>query len=163
MISDSLGLSYVWMQQAEIDIPLNLIKQRLFGAYYQTWYSDINISNRLHTYARFNHEFQRKEYLNFIIKSKYRISLRRCRLSSHNLHIECGRHENVPGHDRLCRYCNMNVVEDEHHFLLVCPLYMTLRQKYFKPYYYHWPNINKSDNSSKQTTAKLAKFIYNAT
>lgn len=55
---DSLGLSYIWTHQAEIDIPVNLIKQRFFDSYYQTWYSNINNSNRLLTYARYKHEFK---------------------------------------------------------------------------------------------------------
>ena len=98
MILDSLGLScvHVWMQQAETAIPLNLIKQRLFDMYYQAWYSDINSSNRLETYARFKHEFQCKEYLNFIVERQCRhdrIALSGFKLSSHNLNIEYGRYE----------------------------------------------------------------------
>ena len=34
-----------------------LIKQRIYDAYSQTWYADINNSNRLITYARYKHEF----------------------------------------------------------------------------------------------------------
>ena len=60
---DRLGLSYVWLQQNEIEIPLSLIQQRLFDFYFQSWYSDINNSNRLLTYTRFKHEFTCENYL----------------------------------------------------------------------------------------------------
>lgn len=164
---DSLGLSYIWTQQAETDVPLNLIKQRLFDTCYQTWCTDIYNSNRLLTYARFKHEFECEEYLTFIADSKFRTALTRFRLSSHNLHIERGRYENVPRHDRLCRCCNMNAIEDEYHFLLVCPLYIDLRRKFLKPHYCHWPNINKFDSLMSTTSTKiilkLSKFIYYAT
>ena len=50
---DNLGLSYIWLQQGEIDIPLQLIKPRIFYHYYQTWYTDINNSKRRISYARF--------------------------------------------------------------------------------------------------------------
>ena len=29
--------------------------------------------------------------------------------------------------DRLCRFCDLNLVEDEKHFLFVCPSYVNLR------------------------------------
>ena len=68
---DRLGLSYVWLQQNEIEIPLSLIKRRLFDVYFLSWYSDINNSNRLLTYARFKHEFTCEKNLDFITNEKY--------------------------------------------------------------------------------------------
>ena len=65
-ILDDIGLLYVWLQQAEIDVPLSLIKQRSFDSYYQSWYSNINNSNRLLSYAGFKHEFEFEKYLDFI-------------------------------------------------------------------------------------------------
>ena len=57
----------------------------------------------------------------------------------------------------------MNKIEDEYHFLLVCP-HRELRSKYFKPYFCHWPTINKFESllSSlhKKTICNVAKFIY---
>ena len=44
------------------------------------------------------------------------------KLSSHKLHIERGRYENVPRDERFCKFCNMSQIESEYHFLLVCPL-----------------------------------------
>ena len=91
----SVGLSYVWSQQAEIGVPLELIKQRLLDSYYQSSYSNINNSNRLLSYARFKHEFRFEHYLVFIVERKYRMTLRQFRLSSHNLRIERGRYEGI--------------------------------------------------------------------
>ena len=115
MILNSVGLPYVWVQQAEIDIPLNLTKQRLFDVYYQTWYSDINNTNRLHTYARFEHEFLCKEYLNSI---SILTALSRFRLSS-TIYILNVKDMKMYPDMTGCRYCNMNAVEDEYHFLLI--------------------------------------------
>ena len=33
------GLEFIWNQQFEIEIPFNIIKQRIFDIYYQRWYS----------------------------------------------------------------------------------------------------------------------------
>ena len=54
------------------------------------------------------------------------------RLSCHKLNIETGRY--VPYKDRLspelrlCKLCNMNVCEDEKHFILICPHYAEERK-----------------------------------
>ena len=53
-ILDSIGLSNLWMQQFNIEIQFNLIKQRLLDIYKQTLYASVNNSNRLWTYARYN-------------------------------------------------------------------------------------------------------------
>ena len=74
-----------------------------------------------------------------------KMSLTRFRLSSHELHIERGRYENVPRDERFCKCCNMSQIESEYHFLLVCSLYTELRRKFFKSYFCHWPNLNKFD------------------
>ena len=163
---DSLGLSYVWLQQNEIEIPISLIKQRLFDFYFQSWYSDINNSNRLLTYARFKHEFTCEKYLDFITNEKYRFALTRFRLSSHELEIERGRYENKPMIERICKCCNMHMVENEYHFALVCPLYTGLRRKFFKEYFCHWPSLNKFDDlmmsNSKHIILNVAKFVFYA-
>ena len=51
------GLEYIWNQQAEIVIPLNIIKQRIIDMYCQKWYSDINNSNRLKSYCLYKHNY----------------------------------------------------------------------------------------------------------
>ena len=38
-------------------------KARIYDSYSQTWYADINNSNRLITYARYKHEFAYEKYL----------------------------------------------------------------------------------------------------
>ena len=88
------------------------------------------------------------------------------RLSSHDLRVERGRYENIARAERICKFCNMSMTENEYHFLHVCPLYAELRRKFLKPYFCHWPNMNKFDNlmmsNSKQVILNVAKFIYYA-
>ena len=166
-ILDSLGFSNIWIHQNNIDIPFDLIKQRLLDTYKQSWYSAINNSNRLETYARFKHEFEIETYLDFIKENKYKIALTQFRLSSHNLAIERGRIEHIDRNERVCKLCNSNVIENEFHFLLVCPLYRELRKQYLKPYFCRWPTLNKFNslmsNMNKKSLLNVAKFIYHAT
>jgi hypothetical protein len=130
----------------------------------QEWYTSINNSSRLETFALFKHKFQQEKYLEIISENKYRIALTRFRISSHDLLIETGRHTNIDRQNRICKNCNMNMIESEYHFLLVCPKYRDLRKKYIKPYYQSWPNIQKFINLlssySKCTLNNLAKYIF---
>ena len=163
-ILDSIGLSNIWIQQYDIDIPFNLIKQRILDIYKQTWYVAVNNSNRLLLYSRYKHEFIFEKYLDFIVEKKYRIALSQFRLSSHDLEIERGRYADVDRADRICHFCNNNQIENEYHFLLICPLYSELRKLYMKRYYYQWPTLNKFDklmsSNNKTVVVKLAKYIY---
>lgn len=145
-ILDEHGFSYVWDQQFDIVIPFESIRQRLIDTVKQKWYSDINNSSRLDSYSLFKHNCELEKYLQVIHENKYRIALTKFRTSSHSLYIETGRYDNTPRESRLCRFCNMNVIENEYHFLLVCPNYRELRNRYLKPYYCHWPNIYKFES-----------------
>ena len=165
-ILDDLGFSNIWIHQNDIDIPFNLIKQRLLDTYKQSWYSTINNSNRLETYARCKHEFEIEKYLDFMKEKKFKFALTQFRLSSHNLAIERGRFENIARTERVCVLCNSNLVENEYHFLLVCSLYRELRKQYLKPYFCRWPTLNKFDalmsNTNRKSLLNVAKFIYYA-
>ena len=66
----------------------------------------------------------------------------------------------------ICLNCNSRFIENEYHFLLVCPKYSDLRNKYLKRYYYTWPSLKKFTNlmsvKSKTIVKNLSKFIYYA-
>ena len=166
-IFDNIGMSYIWQNQSDIDsFNVKLIIQRILDIYKQSWYSNINNSNKLEYYNKYKHTFALEKYMNCIFDKKFRISLTKFRLSAHDLAIETGRYTNVPREQRFCLQCNMNVVETEYHFLLACPKYRELRHKYFKRYFCHWPNLNKFESlmSSQctKTINNLAKFVYYA-
>ena len=46
--------------------------------------------------------------------------LAKLRLGTLPLAIETGRYTNTSVEHRLCKYCTLNVVEDEKHFILEC-------------------------------------------
>ena len=77
------------------------------------------------------------------IDKKHKLALTRFRTSSHSLMTETGRYENTPREQRICQFCNMGKINDEYHFLLVCPNYRDLRRKFFKPYFCHRPTLMK--------------------
>ena len=163
---DTLGLGYFWQDQEIADIYLPTIKQRILDQYYQSWYRNINNSRRLSTYCRFKHSFNLEPYLDTIYERKFKIALTRFRLSSHRLEIERGRYFDIDRTERKCKNCTQNTIENEYHFLLVCPLYEDLRRKFLKAYYCNWPTLNKFDKlmttTNKSEIINLAKYIYYA-
>jgi len=59
------------MNQETLNIALPTIKQRIFDQYKQSWYQNINYSQRLITYCRFKHSFEIEQYIDFITDRKF--------------------------------------------------------------------------------------------
>ena len=95
--------------------------------------------------------------------SRFRICLTRLKLSSHDLAIEKGRHQNIARQERVCNNCTMHVLETEYHYLLICPKFYNLRTKYIKKYY-TWPTIHKLtqllSSQSNITVQNLSKVTF---
>ena len=153
-------------QDQLLGIPLTQIRQRLFDQASQCIITSVNDSHKLTLYRRYKKDIKSEHYLSSIRDAKYKIALSKFRLSSHSLLIETGRYTGIPTEERLCNFCNMRKIEDEFHFLLVCPHYIELRRKYLKRYFCTWPTLNKFDQllstSSKKTLTNLSKYIYYA-
>ena len=64
------------------------------------------------------------------------------RCTAHNLLVETGRHNNTEYENRLCSLCDLLQIEDEFHFVMICPFYTTLREIYL-------PNIVNSSLSKR--------------
>ena len=92
--------------------------------------SDIEVHPILRTYYLFKDDFCLESYLININDYVVRKSLSKLRMSSHSLEIENGRHKNpkVPVDQRICNKCVLNVIEDEFHFLVICPKYDNIRK-----------------------------------
>ena len=154
-----LGYNYVWDNQAILNkIPYLQIKQRILDTTDQNLITSINSSTKLQSYCIFKQDTEHEPYLNFIRLDKYKFALSRFRLSSHSLAIESGRYNNTPREERLCIHCNMNTIENEYHFLLVCPFYADLRRKYLSPYYCRWPTLNKFKSFKTKPTQLLINY-----
>jgi hypothetical protein len=163
---EQLGLTNLWINQERITISLESIKIRILDQFKQNWLSNINQSGRLSTYCMFKTKFEFEPYLHIIKQNKYRIALSKFRLSSHNLEIEQGRYYNIERAERKCKICCTNLIENEYHFMLTCPLYSHLRRKYFKSYYCRWPTLTKfkslMSTTNKCELLQIAKYIYDA-
>ena len=69
-LQDSNGLSYIWVNQNRTRLQMNLILNRIKDTYYQQWYSKINNSPRLQTYALFKHTVEYENFNRLLIERK---------------------------------------------------------------------------------------------
>ena len=96
--------------------------------------ADINNNdkyNKLKTNKTFKIDMCIEPYLNDNLPKPIYTNIARFRLSSHNLNIELGRHKRpyVPADERICEKCNLGLVEDEIHCLLICTKWTDARIK----------------------------------
>jgi len=105
-----------------------LLKRFLSSNYVLHWKENIKKEAKMRTYTTFKNDFVYESYLNMSNESQ-RKSLTRFRISAHRLAIERGRYTTppTPAEKRLCKYCTMQTVEDEYHFLMTCGNYDQLR------------------------------------
>lgn len=164
----NLGFHEVWLQQ-NVGNPnafLAILKQRLKDNFIQKWNAEINESSRAIFYRTFA-SFQLQDYINIVQVKKFRTALAKLRVSSHRLEVEMGRWarpERIAYENRKCRICN--VLEDEFHFILECPLYLNLRRQYIPRYYFQNPSMFKllelMSSLRKKYLRNLAIFVFKA-
>ena len=163
---DTYGFSYVWNNPNSVNLKTFYLvfKQRVVDVFKQNWFNDIARNGTLVLYKEFKQYFEYENYLTEL-PSKLRIPLAKLRLSSHQLLIETGRYSQnrTERAQRLCTLCDRSDVEDEYHFVIICPLYSHLRVSYIRPYYYKKPSVYKfvqlmqSDNLS--ILRNLGKYL----
>ena len=127
--------SRVWINPNSIGLKtFHLIfKQRLQDTFKQQWYNKLVASESVCTYRSYKTTMEFEEYIDLLPK-KLRFALASLRLSSLKLRIETGRYpqNRIDRVQRKCLSCNVNDLEDEYHFVYICPTYNDLSTTYIK-------------------------------
>ena len=139
-----------------------LLKKCIKRNFLNTWSEIKNTyqqdQGKLNVYFKFKSNFQCESYLD-LKKYEKRQILSKFRISNHCLRIETGRHERktgingknetLPRGERICKYCSLDRVEDEIHFLFECPLYSASRIDFLQFINSKYPNIQMLNNQHK--------------
>jgi hypothetical protein len=89
------------------------------------------LANYFRLYGSIAYGFQ--AYLSLVDNVQLRKCLSHFRCSNHCLEIETDcktKPLKTPICERLCKQCSLGAVEDEDHFLLICPTYEHIRDKF---------------------------------
>ena len=109
-------LNYLYRKQSE---NYSAIHQYIY------WYTSINYPSSLVLYRYFKSTFGYENYLDYLSDINKKIFVR-LRLSSSQLNAVTGRFRNNI-RSTICNICNLHDVEDEYHFILICPAYYNIR------------------------------------
>lgn len=114
-------------------------------------FNNSDLQPKLRTYKLFKTNLCIEPHLTIGLPKKMYKNISRFRTSSHNLRIETGRHESpkLPVEERLCTKCDLNEVEDELHFLLICSSNQSLRIKLTDTATRIIPNFRELNNLQK--------------
>ena len=164
---ENTGFAEVWLfpQSVNFKLFLPLLKQRLIDNFLVNLREGLNMSSSMTMYRELKPHFGRAAYLTTLLNKKLRNALSKLRLSSHRLALETGRHTGVERQNRKCAFCVKDDLEDEYHFVLICPRYNNLRTQLIKQYYYRNPSMLKFLqllNTSGKVLKHLAIYISKA-
>ena len=159
------GFGYIWENQS-VNNETAFLKEfvlRLRDQYLQTWNDICQRSSKLTSYISFKSTFGKEKYLSVLNIKKYRYAFVSLRCSSHQLMIEKGRYTGLDRDQRFCHLCKFEI-EDEYHFVLICPLYKELREQLIPDKYFEHPcrhRFNMLMSTENETVLKnLAAYIY---
>ena len=109
-------------------------RTRLMDCARQNWHDSIITQA---DYVHYNPEMIRANYIENLQSYEHRraICLLRCSRLPLNGTPRFGKMKRDP----ICKQCSMQCIEDVKHFLLVCPRYISLRNKYIPLYYTRFP------------------------
>ena len=113
-----------------------IVQNKLMNEYIIAWNKMLQNNNvrtgtsKLRTYRLFKDVYGCENYVSCNMPRSYRSALAKFRCGVAPLKIETGRYVNLDVNERVCFHCN-NIIEDEEHVLLHCPLYDDLRQTLF--------------------------------
>ena len=125
------GINYVPSNDIS-HIPLQTVKEHLVKKDTHQWKLSVASKPKLRTYALFKINLKTELYVSLLIPKCKRSIFCQFRSGILPLAIETGRYRNVPADERLCEICNLNLVEDEIHFLCFCPRYQELRTELYQ-------------------------------
>ena len=161
---ESYGFQDVWAQGGVSNEAafLSAIRQKIIQRFKLEWSTKISNSDRFATYLLFKSVHQAEKYLNDITIKKFRDTLIRLRLGIDELGVN--KRFQPENAIKTCPFCP-GVLEDEIHFLFICPVYAVVRHKYLREFTDNdvEPSLNSVfENPSIDANRKVEMFAFYA-
>lgn len=131
----SVGYGDVWEAQTvgSVDGFMYAFKHRLIDSDKQEWHLNINTSSMFRTYCSVKDALEYEPYLDMNLAIDCQNLLTRLRGGLLAIRINTARwYENTLVEFRKCQFCNLGQIEDEFHFLFVCPVWSGFRARVLK-------------------------------
>lgn len=152
------GFYFVWLQQGvgNVNSFLKQFKTRLQDIYRQEWHATISERDRYELFSTFKSDFSAEFYVVDIDVYCFRVALSQLRFGVLPINNNMHRYSDNPLL-KNCPLCSI-VVENEEHFLYVCPLYADFRERFLhnRPQFV----INLLRWKDPVKVRALAKYVY---
>jgi hypothetical protein len=160
-ILDQIGLKHVYDECIVCD--LRECERRLRELLQNEFLQDIQAKPKLRSYIKFKQNFATEPYISMGLSRERRSLLGQLRCGVLPLEIERGRFKihkdkdtgqirKLKLEERICRMCSLGELEDELHFVCVCPKYEVCRNIMIR-------QVQQGNNSFIEMTAE-GRFIY---
>ena len=163
LILATVGFGDIWINQGvhggNENGFLNCFLQRLVDINKQNWLSGISDLARVPLYKNFKKANYFETYLSKINYRSYQVLFTKLRCGLLDLTIHSGRINKVQRHNRLCTFCNLGQIEDEFHFLFICPIYAELRNLYIPKLFTRNPTVVRFCSFLKTDNPLVLKHI----
>ena len=157
----SLGFGYAWLNQGvgcETSF-FALFKQRMIDHFLQEWYSSVLNKDTYSTYCLFKTSFEPGPYFEFLDYRCFRDYLVKLRVGVLPINGSSFRRTFSESHNKLCPLCD--VIEDENHFIFVCPMYAEIRNKYLRGTSNQYYDVLK--NGPVKAVRNISFYLFYAT
>ena len=149
LLFECINMGDLFTKLSKCDINQAIIKLKQYHG--DNWIDVVNNKPKLRTYKKFKTSLDPANCLTWNLQKSERSLFAQFRCGILQLRVESGRFCNLELGQRICQMCD-NAIEDEFHFLCICPIYLNLRENLYSSYY----NISNDfiDLSDDQ------KFVY---
>ena len=133
------GFRHLWDNQSTFSKRRSIfsLSEKIKESYIRYWNNVIssesvgNCGRKLRTYRKLKNDYTIENFLYYTDIQKLDISnYIKVRISNSRLLIEQGRHQNIELNKRICPLCKDDV-EDEFHFVMMCPKLSHIRDNFF--------------------------------
>ncbi len=108
-----------------------MCRDKLIDNFTTFWKKGILKKTKLRTYCTIKSNFQLEKYVSLNLLANEGSVLSQLYFGTLPLEIELGRYSQTPLDNRKCKICKAGI-EDEIHFIFLCPAYVKERDKFFK-------------------------------